>query len=318
MESNYFIPLLISGGKERGNHNFTIINDQVIYFQTNWQFYLNPISAYNALLILSKGTKVKFIPSELHRYFAQKELLKENKNWQDKNKAINEQNDYYILQELATEVEWNTKSHILIYSINLEGDFIILNFQNYCKKVESKTKNDYEPVINKSIKLNPEQAFILLANICITYFDIYDFFPKLINVGYILGRNSKMDNQMLTVYNFANKYMKWLEKKLLREEIDPLMILQLNGYKTLGQLLKRFAVQDAPAIQDLIIKTVQIVEDNSEVTKFELILYYMFYKEGCKSKFFKILRQWKIKDSEKSTEYYINKIEKNIESMLTE
>ena len=320
MEKKYFIPLLINGGKEKGNQNFTIINDQITCNKTNWDFYLNPISAFNSLLLLSKESRMKIIPSELHRYFGQKEFLKENKIWIDKNKGINEQNTHYLLQEVTNGTnEWNSESYILIYTVEFKGNFIILNFQSYFRDVKSKINNNYELTLEKTLKLTPEQTFILLANICITYFEIYGFFPKLINVGHINGRNATMGNQMRNIYNFSKKYLKWLEKKLASEEIDPFMILQLNGYKTLSRLLKKKPIQDVSAIQDLIVKTVHIVENNNDASKFELILYYVFYKEGCRNKFFKIIRQWKMRVSEnKDIESYVNEIEKNIGSLLIE
>ncbi len=293
MRTNHFIPLLISGEREDSTeYVYTIINDELLCYQPYWNFYLNPFSAYNSLLLLSENSNVKIIPSELHIYFEGKEPLKENKIWQEKKELNNSDFNSFCLMEVSNGNGMIFDEFILNYNIEVEKDSILLRFNYSMKTKEVSIKKISKQTIERTLKMTPLQTFILLANIGVTYFESFNFFPKEHESRRSEAYIHNMGNDLRRVLNLSKKYLLWLEKKFVSGKIDPLIVLQYNGYKTLSHLLNRPAVQEIPAVQDLLWDTLQIVENYRNSSNLKLILYYTFYRKSTGRDFFKVMRRW--------------------------
>jgi len=322
MRTDYSIPMLISGEREDcSEYVLTIIGDKLLFYKPYWNFYLNPFSAYNSLLLLSESSaKVKIIPSELHKYFEKKKPLEENKIWLERKKLCNDDSNSFCLLEVSTGEESNFQSNIVNYIIEISEESILLRFYSTIIKAdEENCMNTSKQIMTQSLNLTPKEAFILFANICVAYFESFNFFPKNQDSIQMEGFVSNMGSDLRSIYNFSNKYLQWLGKNLANGEIDPQMVLQYNGCRTLSQLLDKPTVQEIPTIQNLLWESLQVVENYNNTSTLKLILYYSFYRESFKRSYFKLMRRWgKIANKIKTTEFFDIEVDKHIRNKLTQ
>ena len=279
MKEDFCIPLLITNWHDFEEHVFAIVNNKVIFYKPYWDVYPEISNQVNALLFLYNNLE-KVIPIDFHKYF--KGVKKFSEEWNTKKEIIEKEVNTYKLVSVSDAYERYTIS----YSINIDkSKKQSIQLTNFSLTISDENKEKNIISLNQILDLTPVQAFILFSNNCLSYFDS-------IIKSIISGEKNKSsffpESQLNNILSFSMEYIEWLKRKMNTGEISPIQILKYNGYKTLSHLLIE------PVVQDLIWETIRKLQNYKNLSKFELVLYYIFYGKLRYSDYLDILRRWGI------------------------
>jgi len=278
-----YIPLLISGGPNIEDNIFAIINDTVVFNHHYWKIVYDITDSYLSLLTLINNYTDIF-PPEFRNILKGKVVLPRNNKNQSMNLSDDKDDLFCLVMVIGAQDTYSLKYTLDIPKNNNEPIRL-----SYCSlfhiREDDKPLNKREKLLDCCLSLTPLQAFLLFANNCVAYFDLYNFTNNS-NVAVLTKPPGNLDDLNLDAFNFTSKYLDWMKKQLTLGKITPLQVLKYNGYVTLFYLL------DQPIVQDFILEMIKKLQEFRVLPKFDLLLFFTFYSKLTSQKCFQILKRW--------------------------
>ena len=269
MEQEYYLPLYLYANEPIAVY---VVDDKIIGFELVGDYKNNGMYAF---YLLGKLAKNKLARKTLPNHLVQKHELNFDRI------------PFYHPCLSGIMEEWlQSRCFAANMSIIKNSDNVSVHFHDFALL---ERRDFYVNYLAAEINVTPHEAFILLANICVNYWDIklvrfkqFGFFDKEHAYQQLADKYDEMKRKKHPSYwhyfgiLFCYDYLEYLGEKLATGTITADELLRLNGARVIAIL--PYFIEESTLIRNFILDKVNALTSNfNQLTLNQKLCYYTLY-----------------------------------------